>query len=197
LAEQEGAIMEKWYTVSEIANLTGRTRQTIYQQAKEGRLRPYTRKVSGKLRIKAEALELFSADRKEPGTKPEGTDTQGQAGTDRERVQHDQPGTSQDQPGADRDQLIGILLKEVETKNEQIRELQEIIKAEQSLRMAAERRILALQPLEAEKAENTTQTEKEPEKDKIGRSEGVPAATEEPQEPQKGWKMLFRRFRRP
>jgi excisionase family DNA binding protein len=194
LAEQEGAIMGKWYTVSEIANLTGRTRQTIYQQAKEGRLRPYTRKVSGKLRIKAEALELFSADRKEPGTKPEGTDTQGQAGTDRERVQHDQPGTSQDQPGADRDQLIGILLKEVETKNEQIRELQEIIKAEQSLRMAAERRILALQPLEAEKAEDSAQEPKEPLQDELGRSEGVPA---QEQEPQKGWKMFIRRFRRP
>jgi excisionase family DNA binding protein len=197
LAEQEGAIMGKWYTVSEIANLTGRTRQTIYQQAKEGRLRPYTRKVSGKLRIKAEALELFSADRKEPGTKPEGTDTQGQAGTDRERVQHDQPGTSQDQPGADRDQLIGILLKEVETKNEQIRELQEIIKAEQSLRMAAERRILALQPLEAEKAEDSAQEPKEPLQDELGRSEGVPAQEQEPEEPQKGWKMFIRRFRRP
>jgi hypothetical protein len=177
--------------------VTGRTRQTIYQQAKEGRLRPYTRKVSGKLRIKAEALELFSADRKEPGTKPEGTDTQGQAGTDRERVQHDQPGTSQDQPGADRDQLIGILLKEVETKNEQIRELQEIIKAEQSLRMAAERRILALQPLEAEKAEDSAQEPKEPLQDELGRSEGVPAQEQEPEEPQKGWKMFIRRFRRP
>lgn len=194
--------MGKWYTVSEIANLTGRTRQTIYQQAKTGRLKPFTRKQSGKMRIQAEALALFEADRKEPGTKPEGTDTQGQAGTDRERVQHDQPGTSQDQlqqdqPGADRDQLIGILLKEVETKNEQIRELQEIIKAEQSLRMAAERRILALQPLEAAKAENSTQTEKEPEKGKIGRSEGVPAQEQEPEKPQKGWKMFIRRFRRP
>lgn len=199
--------MAEWHSVSEFAALTGRTRQTIYQQAKEGRLRPYTRKVSGKLRIKAEALELFSVDRKEPGTKPEpmepeGTDTQGQAGTDRERVRHDQPGTShdqpqQDQPGTDRDQLIGILLKEVETKNEQIRELQEIIKAEQSLRMAAERRILALQPLDSEKAENTAQESKEPLQDELGRSEGVPAQEQEPEEPQKGWKMFIRRFRRP
>ena len=198
--------MAEWHSVSEFAALTGRTRQTIYQQAKEGRLRPYTRKVSGKLRIKAEALELFSVDRKEPGTKPEpmepeGTDTKGQAGTDRERVQQE-PGTDQEQ--RKRDPLVDVLLQEVETKNRQIEQLQqalqreqEALRIEQSIRTSLESRILTIEAHEAEKAENTARKPEEPLQGILGHTEAISAPNEEPEEPKKGVKWLFRRFRRP
>ena len=195
--------MAEWHSVSEFAALTGRTRQTIYQQAKEGRLRPYTRKVSGKLKIKAEALSLF--DREKPGTEqepkpmePEGID---KAGTDQERAQQE-PGTGQEQQ--QRDPLVDILLRELAIKNQQIEQLQqalrreqESLRVEQSIRTSLESRILTIEAHEAEKAENTAQESKEPLQDELGRSEGVPAQEHEPEEPQKGWKMFIRRFRRP
>ena len=48
-----------YYTVSEFADITGRTTQTIYKQIQSGRLKPYSRKMNGVRKIHADALKLY------------------------------------------------------------------------------------------------------------------------------------------
>ena len=82
--------MEKrYYTVSEFAELTGRTTQTIYKQIQTGRLKPYSRKIGGVRKIRADALELYKDD-PEP----------------------QEQGQEQEQPQADQEQDVVALLRE-------------------------------------------------------------------------------------
>ena len=48
-----------YYMVSEFADITGRTTQTIYKQIQSGRLKPYSRKMNGVRKIHADALKLY------------------------------------------------------------------------------------------------------------------------------------------
>lgn len=62
-----------YYTVSEFADLTGKTTQSIYKALQSGKLKGYGRKFNGVRKIRAEALELYREDSAEtdPAADPE------------------------------------------------------------------------------------------------------------------------------
>lgn len=148
-----GGTRMKTYSVYELAAKVGVSPQWIYKQLKEGgELSMYASTVDGKIRLSEEAIHLFR-DKGENNPEP----------APAEHSLHD------DLIAALRDQ-IEVLKEQLGTKDRQIEQLQDTIRAELQLRMAAERRISLLEAPAEESAENDPPTDKTPSEGKINGS---------------------------
>lgn len=141
----------KAYSVYEFAAKVGVSPQWIYRQLKDGGdLSRYASTVDGKIRLSEEAIQLFRDKGEEKNPEP----------APAEHSLHD------DLIAALRDQ-IEVLKEQLAAKDRQIEQLQEVIRGEIQLRMAAERRISLLEAPAEESAEHSPPTDKTPSEGKI------------------------------
>lgn len=156
-------------SVQEFAEKAGVTTQWIYKQVRDKReINRYVIRVDGHIRINAEALSLYKT-----------TSEQKQDGAD-SAESHLQ-------------ELVQIMKEQLQVKDEQISQLQEMVKTEQSLRLSAERRILLLEQPEPEEQENVAPEPENVSEGKIERFDGGSAADLEAEKPRKGFFWRFRR----
>ena len=128
--------MDKEYlTIKELADLAGVSTQSVYKSLK-GRLADYVTTVNGKRMIRAAALkEVYGkTDPEEKAEEPKEESTE--------------------------KQLIAILQEQLKAKDQQIAQLQDIVKAEQSFRYAAEQRIALLEARSEEPKEEPIESVK-------------------------------------
>lgn len=137
----------KAYSVYEFAAKVGVSPQWIYRQLKDGGdLSRYASTVDGKIRLSEEAIQLFRDKGEEKNPEP----------APAEHSLHDD--------------LIAVLKEQLAAKDRQIEQLQDTIRAELQLRMAAERRISLLEAPAEESAEHSPPTDKTPSEGKINGS---------------------------
>lgn len=146
----------KTYSVYELAAKVGVSPQWIYKQLKDGGdLSRYASTVDGKIRLSEEAIQLFRDKGEEQTPEP----------APAEHSLHDDDLIA----ALLRDQ-IAVLKEQLAAKDRQIEQLQEVIRGEIQLRMAAERRLLPLEAPAEESAEHSPPTDKTPSEGKINGS---------------------------
>lgn len=123
----------EYLTVKVFANKAGVSTQYVYKQIRDGKLSQYTENIDGKLFLKPEALEKVG------------------------KQKHDNQKSTNEQP------IVSFLQDQLIEKDRQIAELQtalqrsqELLRTEQNIRYAVEKRILLLEGQQAAGADKTT-----------------------------------------
>lgn len=144
-------------TVQEVAKLTGVSPQAIYKRLSTS-LKPYSTMVEGKKYIRKTALkEVFHIDIEEKDS----TKVEQPLNEDSTKVDNSiQPSSSITQ------ELIDMLKKELEQKNQQIEKLQELLDQEQKIFAMQQQKYLALEVQSTEQTSELEETKQEVEEAK-------------------------------
>ena len=144
-------------TVQEVAQIVGVSAQAVYKRLSTS-LKPYSTMVEGKKYIRKEAIkEVFHLTM----TEDDSTEVEQPLNDDSTKVDNSiQPSSSITQ------ELIDMLKKELEQKNQQIEKLQELLDQEQKIFAMQQQKYLALEVQSTEQTSELEETKQEVEEAK-------------------------------